>query len=72
MVKVQPQRRGRWAVNLRSNVVALALSRRSKAASRASIALVGGDRDRGNQPPAGASLMIVVRLVSATRRPTVH
>src|SRR5664280_1085845 len=43
---------------------------RSKAASRASIALVGGDR--GNQPPAGASLMIVVRLVSATRRPTVH
>jgi hypothetical protein len=58
------------AVNLQSNAVAVALSRRSKAASRASIALVGGDR--GNQPPAGASLMIVVRLVSATRRPTVH
>jgi len=57
-------------VNLRSKVVAVALSRRSKAASRASIALVGGDR--GNQPPAGASLMTVVRLVSATRRPTVH
>ena len=43
--------------------------RRSKAARRASIALVGGDG--GDQAPAGASLVIVVRLASATRRPTV-
>ncbi|HSP36495.1 MAG TPA: hypothetical protein VLR26_01950 [Frankiaceae bacterium] len=48
----------------------MALWRRSKEASRASIALVGSDC--ANQLPAGASWVIVVRLVSATRRPTVH
>jgi len=44
-------------------------SARTNVARRASIALVGGDC--GGQPPAGASLMIVVQLASATRRPTV-
>jgi len=58
------------AVNLQSKAVAVALSRRSKAARRASIALVGSDG--GDQAPAVPPLVIVVRLVSATRRPTEH